>query len=175
MITIGNVIIGASYGNVSDIEIIWVLLAGFGVLFSSFNFKESNKDIKALRGAGIENGRLILAKGARFQDGCRAIVHSIFLAIGVSVLFLPESDLAGQSLPVVMITLLVRWGLIIGAAILVLQTFISYRIRRDIIREERHSLKSADAAAYIEKYAISKENAAEGLEGAAEAIRDTIP
>jgi hypothetical protein len=131
-----NVIAATIYGNASEIEIFWVILAAIGLIFAAYNLREAHKDMKALDREGITNGRRTIAKAARYQDGCRAVVHAVFLAIGLSsAIFLPDMDLDKLPTNILVVTILVRWGLILSAGILVSQSYVSYALRRTIIRD----------------------------------------
>jgi hypothetical protein len=91
-----NVLAATIYKGISEIEVFWVLLALFGLIFSLFNFLEARKDVQALDRAKITNGRRLIATTARFQDGGRSLVHLIFLGIGLgswTLTDMPLSDL----------------------------------------------------------------------------------
>lgn len=127
-----------SYGTISDIEILWCLVAIVGALFSIYNLFEANRDMKALEILKITNGRRAIAKAARFQDVVRAAVHLIFFTIGVLAAFLPETSPPTRETPLVNILIgaSVRWGLIIASVLLMTQSYIALRLRRDLLEQE---------------------------------------
>lgn len=174
MNTIVNMVAGQVYAGISEIEVFWVILAVFGLAFSVYNSKEAHKDVKKLDEVGIENGRRMIAVTQRFQDGCRALVHLIFLAIGLASWTLVDTPLENQPWNVVLITVLIRWGLITSAGILVAQSYASFHLRRSIIAQEKYALTHEEIRAEVEKAYIGKEEAARSLEAAAEEVRSTI-
>jgi hypothetical protein len=169
-----NVLAATIYKGISEIEVFWVLLALFGLIFSLFNFLEARKDVQALDRAKITNGRRLIATTARFQDGGRSLVHLIFLGIGLGSWTLTDMPLSDLPTNVLIITILIRWGLIFAAAILVVQSFASFRLRRNILAQEQYDLNSSEIRAKMEKSYIGKEDAALSLEGAADDLRSSI-
>lgn len=165
---------GQIYKGISEIEVFWVALAVFGLAFSLFNVKEAWKDVRALDLVGIKNGRRIIAKTQRFQDGCRAICHAIFLAIGIGSWTLMDTPFDNQPWNVILITVLIRWGLIAAAGILVAQSYASFHLRRTILQQEKYDMSVAELTAKIEENFISKADAATELEGKADDLRSSI-
>lgn len=130
--------LAAQYGTISDIEIIWIALALFGLFYSTRNALEANKDCKTLKRAGVRNGRRKIALTVRFQDAARAAIHSIFATIGFLAALLPDPP-NQLNLPwkQQVVSVLIRWGLIFGSAILVAQSFASNRLRKELLERER--------------------------------------
>ncbi len=136
-----NMLAGVIYGGISEIEVFWVLLATFGFAFSLYNVRDAWNEIRALDKAGVRNGRRLIAKTQRFQDGARAICHLIFLGIGLISWTLNDAPLESLPLNIVIATILIRWGLITAAGVLVAQSYASYHLRRAILEQERHFLE----------------------------------
>ena len=130
--------LAAQYGTISDIEIVWIVLAVFGLFYSVRNAVEANKDCKALKKAGVLNGRRKIAKTARFQDAARAVIHGLFASIGLMAGLLPDPpDQLSLPLKQQVISLLVRWGLIFGSVVLVAQSYASNQLRKELLETER--------------------------------------
>ena len=80
--------LAATYGTVSDIEILWTAIAVVGAFFSQYNLRESIKDRAALKAIDQPNGRLMVANTAVKSEGSRLVMQLIFMAIGVMAMFI---------------------------------------------------------------------------------------
>jgi len=126
-------LLAASYGTVSDIELIWTLIAIVGLFFSLHNFKQSHEDLKFLRENGIGNGRVIIARFAMRAEAARALIQMIFITIGISAMFLEEADQGALPLKFIIFGAIFRWGLIISAGLLTYKSYLAYEVRRALI------------------------------------------
>lgn len=128
--------LAAAYGSVSDIEIFWVVLVFCGLLFSLYNVKEARADQKALKEAGVANGRGKIAQFAVRSEMARTAIQLIFLTIGILAMFLAETpDSLDQPWHLTAIGFAFRWGLITAAALITLKSYWSWRLRA-ILREQ---------------------------------------
>ena len=82
--------LAATYGNVSDIEILWTLIGLIGVLFSIYNLADAWKDRDAVVAAGIYNGRRIIANFA-VRGEAAALIQSVFTTIGAVAFTQPDA------------------------------------------------------------------------------------
>lgn len=131
--------IAAQYGSVSDIEIIWVLIALCGVAVSSWNYWQAREDEKALKMLRVPvNGKMRIANTAKTQDAIRITIHGIFALIGFAAM--TTVDTPNQSdLPwnIILIQFTITYGLIFGSALLVLGSLLAANLRRDLLFQER--------------------------------------
>jgi hypothetical protein len=126
------------HGNVSDIEVLWVLIATIGVIFSLHNVQESRKDLHALRERNIRNGRHRIAiTGLRAEAG-RAIVQMIYFTIGAYAMAFPEPPTQHEPFKFSLFRFLFQWGFILSSVILTLKSYWNYELRRDLIE---HGIK----------------------------------
>lgn len=125
--------LAASYGSVEDIEILWTFISLVGLLFAAHNLREAGRDKEAVFSADIPNGRAKIAATAVKAETARVIKQSLFLIIGVLAMILPGMDYSGLSFRIVLINILVRWGLILASALTTYQSYLSYRLRKDLL------------------------------------------
>ena len=137
--------IAAQYGTVGDIEILWVLIATFGLGFALWNYRDAVKDYRALKSIEAINGRMLLARAQKWQDGIRAMIHCIFILIGALAMFIPDSSVVDTSSPAFWIGIAVRWGLIFGAILLVVQSVIARVVRSKVMDIARHDIANKAA------------------------------
>ncbi len=137
--------VAAQYGTVGDIEILWVLIATFGLGFALWNYRDAVKDCRALKEIETINGRMLLARAQKWQDGIRAIIHCIFILIGALAMMIPETGSTDTSSPAFWIGVSVRWGLIFGAILLVVQSVIARVVRSKVIDLARHDIATKAA------------------------------
>jgi hypothetical protein len=140
-------LLAATYGTISDIEIAWVFIAIVGLFFSGWTCRESHKDVRALRASGIANGRMLIATTSRFQDAARVAIHSIFIVVGITAMFIPDADVSALPLPMLIAGVAIRWGLIIAALLLVSQSYVANRLRRTLVHAEFERKIEKDARA----------------------------
>lgn len=126
--------LGASYGPVSDIELVWSLIACVGIVFDVFNVREARKDLKA---AQLLNGRvptrIVLAKNHIFGSGLRLFILSLTLMVGILAMTL-EDPPSRVDLPlrVTLASALIRWTFILIIVSIVLKAFIEFREREQL-------------------------------------------
>lgn len=131
--------LAAQYGTVSDIEIVWTVIAFIGLCFSVHNLVQAVGDLEVLRANNISNGRLILAKFTIKAEAARSIMQLIFFLIGVGAMTLvdPPNQL-NLPIRVVLITALFRWGLVIAAGLVTLKSYWAWQVRRELIYDRSH-------------------------------------
>lgn len=137
--------VAAQYGTVGDIEIAWVFIATFGLGFALWNYRDAVIDCRALKNIGAYNGRMLLARAQKWQDGIRAVIHCIFILIGALAMFIPDNQISDISEPAFWISIAVRWGLLIGALLLVVQSVIARIVRFRVMDIARHDIATKSA------------------------------
>lgn len=124
--------IGAAYGSVADIEIVWVLMAVIGVGFSLYNLGGAVGDLRYFKKLKLPpNGRRDVAYSSVIVETARLLILLIFVSIGVIAMFLPELppnvDIPRTQL---LVGIAVRWGLIVSSALIILQSFVNAAVRK---------------------------------------------
>jgi hypothetical protein len=127
--------LAAQYGTVSDVEIVWTLIALIGAIFSIHNLIQSLGDKKYLDRMGIENGRLTLAKFSILMEGCRVAIQTIFMTIGIGSMFL--ADVSEHNLPTTYVVFgaIFRWGLIFAASLVTFKSYLGWQVRKELIAQ----------------------------------------
>jgi hypothetical protein len=123
-------VIAAAYGTVSDIEILWVLVALVGCIYSVFNIRASQRDFDWLNENKIENGRRTLARYQLLAELLRAATQTIFLTIGVLAGFLPEPPPVPLTHIQSIVGFAARWGFITASVFLTIKSYLGYRVRQ---------------------------------------------
>jgi hypothetical protein len=124
-------LLGAAYGSVSDIEVMWTLIAAVGLAFSLYNMREATSDAATLRERGIANGRRILATTNVLAESARLAKQTIFLLIGIVAMFLPEVANSADLPTVQMLAgIFIKWGLIVASLLTTFQSYLGFRARR---------------------------------------------
>ena len=127
--------IAAAYGSVSDIEILWVIIALIGFVYSVVNINSGREDIRWLNANSIGNGRRTLARYQLTAESLRALIQVIFIVIGVLSFFVPDpTDALHLPPPQVAIRFCVTWGLILSSMALTVKSYLGKKVR-DILRE----------------------------------------
>lgn len=125
--------LAAAYGSVSDIEVLWVVVALVGLAVTGFNFADAVRDRKYLIDNGISNGRRIVADTQVYTEFTRLSIHTIFATIGVLAMFLAEApNSPDQPWPAVAIGVAIRWGLIVSSILLMSQSIALRRMRNKL-------------------------------------------
>lgn len=123
--------LGATYGTVEDIEVLWTVIALAGLVYSVINFGEAHKDLQVIKARSIHNGRRIIARAALWSEGFRAIIQAIFFLTGVTVLFLPSPPTSyHQPTAQVVAGILIRWGFIVSSVLLTAKAYLARRVRQ---------------------------------------------
>lgn len=122
--------IAASYGNVSDIEIMWTLLAAIGIVFGLYNLRDALGDLSALNTAGIRNGRRLIAQFAIRQEILRLTMQSIYFGIGILAFTIPDPPPRPLTTKVAVIGFLITWGLVTSSAIVLFKSIDGYVTRK---------------------------------------------
>lgn len=127
-------VIAAQYGTVSDIEIMWTLLAAVSVIFGIFNYVDARADRAAARLSKVQNGRKVIANFAVYNELLRLGAQSIFVLIGVLAMLVPNRENV-TSLPwqTIAVSAAVTWGIIIASGLLMAQSVYSYFIRKQLL------------------------------------------
>lgn len=126
--------LAAGYGTISDIEVVWVLIALVGVLFGIFNTTDAIEDREAVDRKKLANGRKLFADSAVYIEYMRLAVQIIFLVIGVAIMTIPDPPSTPQTVKIVVISAIVRWGLISASAILLAKSIYTYFVRKQLLR-----------------------------------------
>lgn len=124
--------IAAAYGSVSDIEILWSVIAAVGLSYSLYNLRDALKDYDFIKHHKISNGRRILARHAVYGEGIRAAIQGIFLTVGILAAFVPEAPPVEAITVISILGLIIRWGLILSSVLLTIKSYLGKR-SRDII------------------------------------------
>lgn len=128
-------IIAASYGNISDIEIMWTLLALGGAFFAIFNLIESHQDLAALKDRDITDGRFKIAKTGLRAEIARLTIQIINATIGIMAMTYPDPpSTIHESLRDTIFRFFFTWGFIFSATLLSLQSYWNYSLRHDLQR-----------------------------------------
>lgn len=130
--------INAAYGSVSDVEILWVLVALVGLVYSILNILDARGDKEYLDTHNIQNGRRALAKYQLIAEYLRAAIQLIFAMIGLAAMTLPEVPNSAH-LPrhELIIRVLLTYGLIAASIMLSIKSYLGYRVRVLLTRGNR--------------------------------------
>ena len=124
-------LLGAAYGSVSDIEVMWTLIAAIGLIYSFYNVREALLDRNDLKRRGVANGRRLLAQTNVISETSRFVKQSIFIIIGLLAMFLPEApDNLDLPWAQAAIGAAIRWGLITASILTTFQSYLGFRARR---------------------------------------------
>lgn len=136
--TILALIIGAQYGAIADIEVVWTAIAAVGLIFSIYNWRDAEADYKAL--GVLANGRRAIAVLSIKMEITRTIIQGLFLAIGISAMFVPDApDQLHRPTNVLILSVLFRWGLVISAILIMYQSIANYHVRKKLIESDKAS------------------------------------
>lgn len=124
--------LAVSYGTVSDIEILWTLIALGGMGFGVYNIRDAWLDRKAIISKGTRNGRRRIATFAVRGEAARTYMQTIFALIGVLAMLLPEAPTPGLPIKLVIFGAVFRWGLITVALVCLLKSIDSWYLRRKL-------------------------------------------
>ena len=129
--------LGAAYGTFSDIEILWVLIALVGLVYSSMNAREAYADRQFIRDHSIINGRSLVANSIYFTELSRAVIQLIFLAVGVIAMTIPEiPPEADVPTNIKIFGFIFRWGLIASSVLLTFKAFLANRVRKALLESK---------------------------------------
>jgi len=121
--------------HVSVIEVLFTAIATIGFLFSLYNFSEAFLDALYLAQHKIVNGRQVLAKSSGVTSGLRAVVQAIFMAVGITYMFIPgipsnvELSAAQET-----VRLLASYGFVTAALATAVSEIILFRVRRQLVK-----------------------------------------
>jgi hypothetical protein len=126
--------LAAQYGTVSDVELVWTIIATVGAGFSIYNLRDALKDRAALKRLHNRNGRWLLANFAIRAEAARLAIQLIFLTIGIlAMLIVDAPDQLHQPPLIVALGIVFRWGLIVSALLLTLKSYWGYSLRRTLL------------------------------------------
>lgn len=130
-------LLAAQYGTVSDIEILFFLIAFFGACFSLFNLRESWRDLCYLKERKIGNGRRLIAFSSFRAEIARLIIQAIYMTIAVLAMTFPDppSNLSNVPFKVTLYRFVFTWGFIIAASLLSLKSFWNWSLRKTLLSE----------------------------------------
>jgi hypothetical protein len=83
--------LAAQYGTVSDVELVWTIIATVGAGFSIYNLRDALKDRAALKRLHNRNGRWLLANFAIRAEAARLAIQLIFLTIGILAMLIVDA------------------------------------------------------------------------------------
>lgn len=141
--------IAAGYGNVSDIEVMFVVISLIGLAFSLYNAIRAWGDIAWLRENKVKNGRWYLAKMWFVSEAGRAYLQFFFALIGIRAFFYPDPPPRLSTHEAVMDVVL-RWGLLVGTAIVTGKTIYIWYIRDRLI-DDTNGVHLTDRAEGLDK------------------------
>lgn len=122
--------IAAQYGNVSDIEVVWTLIALAGFALSIYNVRHAQRDRVWLRNLHADpNGRGKIATTQLCLELARGVVQVIFAAIGVLAMLVPDAPPTHLPLAYVLLGAFFRWGMIVSSTLITWQSYLNYRLR----------------------------------------------
>lgn len=124
--------LAVSYGTVSDIEILITLIALVGIVFGVYNIRDAWKDRRKIVIAKVFNGRRLIANFAVRGEIARVYMQSVFAALGLLAMTLPEAPVQNQPLKIVIFGAIFRWGLISVTAVCLFKSIDSWRVRRAV-------------------------------------------
>lgn len=124
--------LGAAYGSVGDIEIMWTLLAASGIILAILGIREARQDGKALRALGIKNGRRLLTRASIWSEYCRLAIQAIFFSIGVYAMWLPQPQNLDLPIKYRAFNALFTWGIITAEVLLLFKTSLGFYVRRKL-------------------------------------------
>lgn len=128
-------VIAAQYGSVSDIEIVWTLIALVGVSFAFFNLIEAIRDLEALKAIGDADGRRMIAWLTIRLETTRVVIQSIFILIGILAMTIVDPpDQRALPTKIIVVNALFRWGLVVSALLICYQSYANFQMRRVIRR-----------------------------------------
>lgn len=129
-------ILGAQYGTVSDIEIMWMVINGLGLSFSLYNLWENWKDFNSASKVRTRNGRYVLALAAVKIELARTLILTILLTLGVLSMTLPDTPTDLLTTQQLLITIFFKWGLMVSAALIAYQSYLNREARKRVLDVE---------------------------------------
>lgn len=118
--------LGAGYGNISDIEVMLVVISTLGLAFSLYNTWRAYGDYKWLRDHKVKNGRWFLAKMWLWSESGRAYLQFVFAYIGVRAWFYPDP-------PTTVDGVILRWMFLLASAVVTAKTINIWYTRSRLI------------------------------------------
>lgn len=122
--------LAATYGTVSDIEILWTIIGAVGVMFSAFNLRDARIDKRVLADAGIVNGRRIIARFAVRAELARLVIQAIFVTIGVLAMLQTDPPNAALNKLQIVTSAVSRVGLVIAELLVLFKSIDGYMTRK---------------------------------------------
>lgn len=157
--------LAAQYGTISDIEILWTLIAGSGLIFSLYNIREALRDRRAIVESNIGNGRKKIAGHALRNEAARALIQVIFLVIGILTMTYADPATINPDQPwnLTLISIVFRWGLIFSAILISLKSFWSFQLRRELRKDALLLPLTGTAVAEVTGQVTVKENGGDNV------------
>lgn len=133
--TILSALIGAQYGNVSDIEVVWTIIAAIGLAFSIYNLRDAWRDYQAL--GVLANGRRAIAILSLKMEGTRIFIQTLFVAIGIAAMTVQDPpDQLQRPWNVIVLSTLFRWGLVVAGILIMYQSYANYQVRKKLLEHQ---------------------------------------
>lgn len=130
-------LIGASYGTVGDIEIMWCFIALVGLGFSLYNVREAKRDYDALRiTRTATNGKWVIASTTLWVEVIRVAIQLVFLSIGAVAMWLPQPHTDVQPLSFTVAGAIIQWGIIATSLLVTAQAVLTTRMREQLLYRE---------------------------------------
>lgn len=128
-------LIAQQYGPISDIELLWSMIAAVGLSFALWNVRDAWIDYKAMP-AEVQNGRRSLAILGVKMEVCRVIIQAIFLMCGLlaMTLYAAENELT-QPWRIVLIGAMFRWGFVVCGLLVMYMSYANYKVRRSLLNK----------------------------------------
>lgn len=126
-------VLGAQYGTVSDIEIMWMVINGLGLAFSLYNLFENWKDFNSASKVRARNGRYVLALTAVKIELARTLILTILLTLGILSMTLPDAPTSMLTTQQLLITIVFKWGLMLSAALISYQSYLNREARKRVL------------------------------------------
>lgn len=116
--------------SIQAIELLFVLVAMLGFVFSLLNLKRGVRLVRHLKQMGLTNGRMRLAKFGRNQEAARALIQGIFIFVGTTAFFLPPGTNEGLPTSFIIASSAIRYGLIAVAMIISWKSYQQWNFQR---------------------------------------------
>ncbi len=129
---VGQLTVAAQYWRISDIEIVWTLIASVGFVFSIYNFQDALGDYRAA--STIMNGRREVAILGLKMELCRMVIQAIFILIGLAAMTIADPpDQLARPWNLTLLSILFRWGMVISALLVLYMSYSNFRVRRILL------------------------------------------
>ncbi len=122
--------LGASYGPVSDFEILWTLVCFLGFCFSLFNIRDSYCELVAVKETKLDGAMRILAEHHLIGEIIRGIILFGFLSVGITSLLVQDIKVDNVPTRIIVFGAIARWVILLAAVLLVVKSILEFIDRR---------------------------------------------